>query len=76
MRQLEFELEWLTDPEWIPESVVTYRGKVEMSNNAFDDYQAMQYGYESYNDMISQMNKKHQEKKAKFGDRYIQGWMK
>ncbi len=71
MIQLELELEWLAD-DWKPKHIEHFNNK---NNDAFDDYQAMQYGYKSYADMIAQSNKKHQENKLHYGDRYVKGWM-
>ncbi len=75
MIQLEFDLEWLKD-DWQPSRIKTYRGKEEMSDDAFDDEWSQSMGYESYADMIAQENKKHHRKVNEFGDRYIQGWLK
>ena len=74
------EIEFLTDPAWLPKRVETHAGhnkeSIDMNNDeAFDNYQALQYGYRSYSDMITQINKKHQNMKLSFGDRYIQGWI-
>ena len=71
------QLEWL-ESDWLPITVTHHKSKVcsiGMSNEDFDNYQSMQYGYESYNDMITQMNKKHQNDKIKYGELYIKGWM-
>jgi len=48
MKQLELELQWLTD-EWKPLNVKKFIG---MNNQDFDELQAQLYGYES----VSQMN--------------------
>ena len=75
---IQTEIEWLKE-EWIPKEVKHHSNHnlgEDMSNEAFDEYQALQYGYQSYSDMITQMNKKNLELTCKFGDRYIQGWMK
>ena len=70
-------LAWLLDEEWIPKEVSTHSNvcKIGMSHEEYDEYQAMQYGYKSYRDMITHNNKIHQEKKLSLGDRYVQGWM-
>ena len=65
-------LAWLLDEEWKPKQVKKFIG---MSNQEFDEYEAHQYGYKSYKDMITQSNKKHQENKLRYGDMYIKGWM-
>lgn len=46
------DLDWLTDPNWIPKEVHHYTDKVEVTDEEFDEQQARSYGYDS----VKQMN--------------------
>ena len=70
MKQLLLGLEWLTDSNWMPETVL-YNGKKEMSNDAFDDYFAQNMGHDSYADLVTHENAKHNRQKLQYGDKIL-----
>ena len=74
MKQLEFDLEWLTDEKHKFKSVRHIINK-SMNNCSYNDYLAKKYGYKNYQHMLTHNNKKYNEEKLKYGDRVLNGWL-
>ena len=68
MKQLELELEWLTNPEWKPTSVKVFTNR-GISSEEFDNWQAKNYGYKNHEDMVSHNLLKDRASYLKYGDR-------
>ena len=64
------ELAWLDD-NWIPEKIVHHTNvcTVGMSGEEFDEKQAKEMGYESFEDMVSHNFESDKQTYLKYGDR-------
>jgi len=68
MTQLELELEWITNPNFVPSEVVVYTNR---DYERYDQQEARNYGYKDVDAMIAHNNKKHRDMKLRFGSLYL-----
>ena len=70
LRQLELELEWLSDT-WSPKpsDVKIFRGKKEMTDEGFDNWFVENMGYESIQECNQHNYNKDMQKLMNYGDR-------
>lgn len=63
------ELDWLTDPNWIPVKVTYFTNHGERSPEQFDEDQAKSYGYDSVEDMNKHNYTKQKSLEITYGDK-------
>jgi len=65
MTQLELELEWITNPEWIPSKVVYHTN----GDKEFDDFWSKSMGYNNINEMNKHNYKRDMNRYLTYGDK-------
>ena len=65
MTQLELELEWITNPEWIPSKVVYHTN----GDKDFDDCWSQSMGYDNINEMNKHNYKRDMNRYLTYGDK-------